>query len=76
MVWQVLPALIVLKLCGVVNIRWMTLGLVYAGYLLIDYLSDLLEIWISKIDLKKEEQYYARMAEKEKTKYMTGREKE
>lgn len=76
MVWQVLPALIVLKLCGVVSIRWMMLVMVYAGYWLIDYLSDLFEIWISKIDLKKEEQYYARMAEQEKTKYTTRREKE
>lgn len=52
-VWQMVPILAVLKMCKVIEISWLVIGLVWIGYEVLEYGFDLLEIWIHKKDTEK-----------------------
>ena len=61
---EFVPILAILNLCGVTHIRWAVLVIAYVSYLLIDYTSDLFEIYLRTNDEKKREiarrEYYER----------------
>ena len=51
--YEVIIVLIILKLCRVVDYSWAFIALLFAGYELVDYLSDILQIFIERRDNKK-----------------------